>query len=76
MGLKNGELLAKAEPEFDAFVTVDRTLRYQQDTPEVDLLIVVLRAPSNRLEHVLPLVSGANDALRTARAGEVVEVST
>jgi predicted nuclease of predicted toxin-antitoxin system len=30
-GTKNGELLALAEQEFDAFVTVDRKLATQQD---------------------------------------------
>ena len=73
-GVKNGALLAKAEPEFDALVTVDRNLRYQQDTPGVDLLIVVLRARSNRLEHLLPLVPEAHEALRVGRRGEVIEV--
>lgn len=74
-GIKNGALLVRAAPEFDAFVTVDRSLRYQQDTPVVDLLIVVLRAKSNRLEHLLPLLPAANEVLRTARSGEVIEVS-
>lgn len=74
-GIKNGALLVRAAPEFDAFVTVDRSLRYQQDTPGVDLLIVVSRAKSNRLEHLLPLLPAANEVLRTARSGEVIEVS-
>jgi hypothetical protein len=74
-GVKNGALLAKAEPEFDALITVDRKLRYQQHTPGLDLLIVVLRARSNRLEHLLPLIPAANEALRVGRGGEVVEVS-
>ena len=43
-GVKNGALLAKAEPVFDASVTVDSSLRYQQNTATVDLLVVVLRA--------------------------------
>ena len=73
-GVKNGALLARAEPAFDAFVTVDRSLRYQQNVPGRTLLIVVLRAPSNRLEHLLPLLAVANEALRTGRAGTVVEV--
>lgn len=30
-GKKNGELLRIAEQEFDAFVTSDRNLRYQQN---------------------------------------------
>ena len=73
-GVKNGALLALAEPEFDAFVTVDRSLRYQQNTLAVDLLIVVLEAESNRLEHLLPLVPEANAALERGRVREVVVV--
>ncbi len=71
-GLKNGALLTKAEPEFDAFITVDSSLQYQQDTPEVDLLIVVLRARSNRLEHLLPLVSDVNTELERGGSRKVI----
>ncbi len=73
-GIKNGALLALAEPEFDAFVTVDGSLQYQQNTPEVDLLIVVLKAKSNRLEHLLPLVPDANLALARGSIREVIVV--
>jgi hypothetical protein len=73
-GIKNGALLALAEPEFDAFVTVDGSLQYQQDTPEVDLLILVLRAPTNRLEHLLPLVADADTALERGGSRKVVIV--
>ena len=75
-GVKNGALLALAEPEFDAFVTVDGNPQYQQNTPEVDLLVVVLRAHSNRLEHLLPLVSEANTALDRGASRTVVVVSS
>lgn len=71
-GVKNGALLVKAALEFEAFVTVDRHLQYQQHMPDVDLLIVVLRAQSNRLEHLLPLVADANAALREGGSGNVV----
>lgn len=73
-GIKNGALLTMAEPEFDAFVTVDGSLQYQQNTPEVDLLIIVLRAPSNRLEHLLPLVADANAALKRSSSPQVIIV--
>ena len=72
--VKNGALLAKAEVEFDAFITADRKLRYQQHTPDVDLLIVVLRARSNRLQDLLPLLSKANEALRDGKPRQVIEV--
>jgi predicted nuclease of predicted toxin-antitoxin system len=31
-GLKNGELLERAQHEFDAFITSDRNLAFQQNT--------------------------------------------
>jgi len=40
----------------------------------VDLLIVVLRARSNRLEHLLPLVSDASAALDEGGTRRVVFV--
>ena len=73
-GIKNGALLALAEPEFDAFVTVEGSLQYQQNTPEVGLLIVVLKAKSNRLEYLLPLVPDANAALARGSIRGVVVV--
>ncbi|MGO9528559.1 MAG: DUF5615 family PIN-like protein [Verrucomicrobiia bacterium] len=30
-GIKNGELLRLAEPEFDLFITTDQNIRYQQN---------------------------------------------
>lgn len=73
-GFKNGALLTKAEVEFDAFMTVDRSLPYQQHAPTYDLIIIVLRAQSNRLEHLLPLVASVTHALESGKAGAVIEV--
>lgn len=30
-GVKNGKLLALADPQFDVFITTDKNLRYQQN---------------------------------------------
>lgn len=73
-GVKNGALLARAAPLFDAFVTVDANLPHQQNTPAVGLIIVVLRARSNRLEHLLPLITEAAAALDRGQPGEVILV--
>ena len=43
-GKRNGELLLSAEREFDAFVTMDRNLEYQQNLRVLKLGVVVLRA--------------------------------
>jgi hypothetical protein len=48
-GLSNGELMALASRRFDAFVTVDRNLAFQQETTSLGLATVVLQARTNRL---------------------------
>ena len=42
--VKNGELLALAQREFDVFVTVDRNLSFQQHLPTFTIAVMVLRA--------------------------------
>ena len=54
--VKNGKLLALAEKEFDVFITVDRNLSFQQNITNFNLSIVVLRAKSNRVSDLKPLV--------------------
>jgi hypothetical protein len=54
-GIENGELLALAEKEFDAFITVDRKLSVQQDLTKFQIAVILLRARTNRLEDIRPL---------------------
>lgn len=62
-GIKNGDLLALAAPSFDAFITVDKNLPYQQDLSSLALSVVVLDAHSNELSALLPLVPRLEQAL-------------
>lgn len=62
-GVKNGKLLALAATEFDAFATVDQNLPYQQNLAQLPLAVVVLRATSNDLRSLLPLVPALEQAL-------------
>ncbi|HVF54711.1 MAG TPA: DUF5615 family PIN-like protein [Pyrinomonadaceae bacterium] len=55
MGVANGKLLALAEAEFDVFITLDRNLSFQQNLPQFDIAVLILRAPSNRLADLKPL---------------------
>ncbi len=54
--MKNGELLASAEKEFDLLLTTDRGIPHQQDLSRFDLTVVVLTAKSNRLPDLEPHV--------------------
>ncbi len=62
-GLDNGKLLARAEKEFDVFITVDRNLTFQQNLPKFSIAVLILHAPTNRLLDLLPLVPKILDAL-------------
>ena len=70
-GVLNGGLLTRAAGRFDVFVTVDRNLAFQQRIDALPFAVVVLRARSNRLADLKPLVPLLLEALATVRAGEV-----
>ena len=74
-GLKNGALLAKAQIDFDVFLTGDRNLTFQQALTKFDMAIVVLQAESIQLEHLLPLIPKVLTMLPTLAYGQVVYVS-
>ena len=55
-GVKNGELLKRAEAEFDIFITTDKNLRHQQNLSGRKLAFIVL--PSNQVLVVAALIPG------------------
>ena len=75
-GKENGELLALAETEFDALVTLDTNLRYQQNLAGRRNAIVVLLARSNRLDHLSPHFPACVSALERIKPGDVVHVGS
>ncbi|HAG80364.1 MAG TPA: hypothetical protein DCL61_04135 [Cyanobacteria bacterium UBA12227] len=74
-GVKNGQLLAFAEVEFDVFITVDRNLSFQQNLPQFDIAVIVLQAPSNRLADLKPLAPKVLAILATTAKGQATLVS-
>ena len=73
--LDNGDLLEAMKGLFDALVTVDKRLPQEQHIEDRPLGVVVLRAKSNRLADLLPLVPDLLAALSTLQAGAVKEVA-
>jgi predicted nuclease of predicted toxin-antitoxin system len=67
---KNGELLTLAETEFDVFITVDRDLSFQQNLPNFNIAVLILRAPSNRLADLQPLAPSILSMLLTLVKGK------
>ena len=73
-GVKNGALLALAAKEFDAFLTVDKKLPYQQNLANLPVAIIVLEAYSNELAALLPLVHSLEQALSSLQPCTCVRV--
>ena len=75
-GVKNGDLLALAEKEFDTFITVDRKLASQQDLTKFRISVLLIRARTNRLEHIRPFAAELLEKLPRAPAGALTMIGT
>jgi hypothetical protein len=74
-GVKNGALLRLADTQFDAFLTVDQGIEYQQNLSGLGITLVIMVAPSNDVDDLHPLLPAVEAALASRRPGEIVRVS-
>ena len=70
-GKRNGDLLKLAAVDFDCFVTVDRNLQFQQSPSALPIAVVVVRAPSNSIEALRPLMPEVRAALEVIKRGQL-----
>lgn len=73
--LDDGPLLEVMSTRFEALVTVDKGIAKQQVLAGRAIGVVVLRAKTNRLADLLPLVPQLRSALATLAPGEVRELT-
>jgi predicted nuclease of predicted toxin-antitoxin system len=73
-GVKNGNLLALAEAEFDIFLTVDQNLKFQQNLKAIRIGVILLVARNNRLRTLLPLAADLRKTLENIKAGDFVRL--
>lgn len=69
--LDDGPLLGRLADRCDAFVTVDKSMQFQQNLRGRPFPVILLRAHSNSLEHLVPLVPQVLAALEAAQPGEL-----
>jgi Domain of unknown function (DUF5615) len=75
-GKKNGELLAEADPLFDLLLTLDKNLPYQQDLTTKRIAVLIVRARSNRIQDLLPILPECLAALASIQPRQVVRVGS
>jgi hypothetical protein len=74
-GRSNGELLCLAEKaDFDALITIDRGLEYQQNLTERKITVILIRARSSRLDDLLPHVPQILALLPSVQPGKLARV--
>jgi predicted nuclease of predicted toxin-antitoxin system len=73
-GIKNGELLSRMRGDYDVLITMDRGIEFQQQISTLPFRIVVIRARSNRMQHLSPLVPTILAAIAAAKPGRVQRV--
>ena len=73
-GKSNGELLELAEGQFDAFLTIDQNLEYQQNLEQLGVPVVLLIGPSSRFDDLKKLVPKILTVLGDLKPGKIVRV--
>jgi hypothetical protein len=74
-GIQNGKLLALAEESFNVFISMDGNLQFQQNYARLKLVLIALRAPSNRLADTAPLMPKVIAALPDLQPGTLTVIA-
>ena len=74
-GKKNGELLSLAEKHgFQVFVTLDRSLEYEQNLRQRTIAVILICAKSSRLADLSPHSSEIVRVLGSIQPGELIKI--
>jgi len=74
-GKENGELLSLAESEgFDALLTKDSNLQYEQNLVDLPIGVIVLRAASNDIDDIRPLLPELLRTLTDRPSKQIIHV--
>jgi predicted nuclease of predicted toxin-antitoxin system len=72
-GIRNGDLLQKAENEFDLFVTTDQNIGYQQNL--ANRRIAILELSTNDFRRLQAASALIEEALRTIKPSEFKQLT-
>jgi predicted nuclease of predicted toxin-antitoxin system len=74
-GVENGELLARAAADgFDVLVTKDAKLEYEQNLTNLPIAVVILRAASNDIDDLRPLIPALLIALKSLPSKAITRI--
>jgi hypothetical protein len=70
-GILNGQLLSLAASEFDAFLTVDKNLQFQQNLHSLPLPVIAIHSLSLRWDDLEPFIANTRLLLQKDLQNEV-----
>lgn len=73
-GTKNGALLKRAGDVCDVLITMDANIERQQNLASLRFGVVVIRARSNRMKDLLPILPELLQVVDTVRPGEATHI--
>jgi predicted nuclease of predicted toxin-antitoxin system len=74
-GIRNGQLLTNAAAEsFDALLTVDAGIEYEQNLAALSCSVVIIQSESNAFEHIEPHIPAILEVLKTLNPRTLVKV--
>ena len=74
-GKANSELLRAAEfAGYDVLLTVDQGIPQKQRGGSRKLAIILIRARTNQMEDLLPMVDATFEALQSIQPGQIVQI--
>jgi hypothetical protein len=71
-----GALLRAADGNFDVLVTVDKSIRHQQNLQSFQIAVLLLNARSNKYKDLKPLAPRALEAIKTLQPGSIVLIGS
>ena len=73
--VENGALLQKAgEQGFDAMVTMDSGVEYEQHLPTLPIAVIILKSKTNKLDDIRPLLPALMRVLANLEPKTIVRV--
>ena len=74
-GAKNGDLHRRMHGEYDALLTMDQGIEFQQNIAALPFGVLLVLAPSNRMVHLQRLVPAILEALPGVRPGQLLRIA-
>lgn len=74
-GIRNGQLLRNAAADgFDALLTVDAGIEYEQNLAALPCSVIIVQSESNAFEHIEPHIPAILEILKALKPRSIIKV--